>query len=277
MTTIEYNFHGMHLRGVRYGQGKPILALHGWLDNAASFSRLAPLIANGYSVDCWELMGHGHSDHLPHFAHYHFIDAIPRISGILQEFYERQPCIILGHSLGGAIASVMASLVPEQITHCIAIEGFGPITSPVEETWEQMHAYLRCQFEFHHSRHYESLEQAAQVRSKKTPIRFEDALLLCQRGMAKSEQGYMWSHDRRLVDPSPLKLTEPQVKAILEKISIPFCFIQADDGFRPDMLKMRYEYLQCPKEHHVLEGRHHIHMEQAEQIATIIKEFTQSS
>ena len=47
------------LRGLRWGRpgNTPILALHGWLDNAASFSRLAPLLLD-VDVVAIDLPGH---------------------------------------------------------------------------------------------------------------------------------------------------------------------------------------------------------------------------
>lgn len=271
----EYNFHGMILRCVRYGNpdNKKILAMHGWLDNSATFTKLAPMLEDEYCIDCWEFMGHGQSDHLPRSAHYHFIDVIPHFSGILQEFYQKEPCIVMGHSLGAAVATVMASLIPELITHCIAIEGLGPMTGTTEECWQQLHAYLKCQFKFTHNRQYESLEKAAEIKSIKTKIEYEDALLLCQRGMVMSEQGYVWQHDKRLSDPSPLKLTEEQVRTILSNIKVPTCLIQASDGFHGELFKQRSAFVTHKKVHYMLKGGHHIHMEQPEEVSKIIKDF----
>lgn len=54
---------GQKIAGICWneGQGLPILALHGWLDNAASFSLLAPLLS--HHVLAVDLPGHGLSDH----------------------------------------------------------------------------------------------------------------------------------------------------------------------------------------------------------------------
>ncbi|NIR25586.1 MAG: alpha/beta hydrolase, partial [Gammaproteobacteria bacterium] len=41
---------------------RPVLALHGWLDNAASFDALGELL-EGVQLVALELAGHGHSQH----------------------------------------------------------------------------------------------------------------------------------------------------------------------------------------------------------------------
>src|SRR3546814_5071589 len=57
----------------------PLLALHGWLDNAGSFPRLAPLLATEYQVIALDLPGHGHSDHLAAGARYHYLHYAPLV------------------------------------------------------------------------------------------------------------------------------------------------------------------------------------------------------
>lgn len=48
-----------HVSGKWYGNqdDQPILALHGWLDNAGSFDRLIPLLPQKFPVLCIDLPG----------------------------------------------------------------------------------------------------------------------------------------------------------------------------------------------------------------------------
>ena len=49
--------------------GVPVIALHGWLDNANSFARLAPKL-KGLRIIALDMAGHGHSGHRPPGAGY---------------------------------------------------------------------------------------------------------------------------------------------------------------------------------------------------------------
>ena len=54
----------------------PLLALHGWLDNAGSYARLAPLLATRFQLIALDLPGHGHADHVSVGAQYHYTDYV---------------------------------------------------------------------------------------------------------------------------------------------------------------------------------------------------------
>ena len=56
-----------HLSGPE--DGLPVIALHGWLDNANSFARLAPKL-DGLRIIALDMAGHGHSGHRPPGAGY---------------------------------------------------------------------------------------------------------------------------------------------------------------------------------------------------------------
>ena len=64
--TLEFDTGLVTIRAKRWGQegGIPTLCLHGFLDNAASFDRLAPKL-HGLDIVAMDFAGHGWSDHRP--------------------------------------------------------------------------------------------------------------------------------------------------------------------------------------------------------------------
>ena len=87
--------------------GIPVLALHGWLDNAASFDRLGPLL-DGCFVVAPDLVGHGRSSHRRHDSGYylweHAEDMLAVVDSLgLAHFH------VLAHGMGSGIASLLAA------------------------------------------------------------------------------------------------------------------------------------------------------------------------
>ncbi|MBC7990158.1 MAG: alpha/beta fold hydrolase [Luteimonas sp.] len=90
-----------------------VLALHGWLDNAASFVPLAQRL-DGIDLVAIDLPGHGASAHLPAGADYSFagtVNALLDIADALQ--WPR--FALLGHSMGAGIGSLLAAACPQRI------------------------------------------------------------------------------------------------------------------------------------------------------------------
>jgi pimeloyl-ACP methyl ester carboxylesterase len=113
----------LELEALEYGDpsAPAVLALHGWLDNAASFERLAPLIP-GVRLIALDLPGHGHSQHRPAGTWYHYIDYVSDVLAAADALgLER--FTLLGHSLGAATASVVAAARPERVEALWLIEG----------------------------------------------------------------------------------------------------------------------------------------------------------
>ncbi|MER2604098.1 MAG: alpha/beta fold hydrolase, partial [Candidatus Competibacter phosphatis] len=163
--------------------GVPVLALHGWLDNAASFDALAPLLPNTRLV-ALDLTGHGRSEHRPPGIHYHFVDFIPDVVAAADALgWDR--FALLGHSLGGGIASFVAATLPERIDRVAMIEGLGPPTSDpadgpanLRKTIQQMDALPRKRPPV-----YANLEAAIQARCEASGLSWAAATILVERGV----------------------------------------------------------------------------------------------
>ena len=85
---------------------EPMLAFHGWLDNAATFDNLAPLL-NQHRVISIDLPGHGFSQHRPVGSAYHFSDLIIDIIEVIDVLC-LEKVSLLGHSMGAGVASYLA-------------------------------------------------------------------------------------------------------------------------------------------------------------------------
>ncbi len=76
--------------------GVPILAFHGWLDNAATFDHLAPFLKE-FRLVSLDLPGHGLSDHRSAGSSYHFSDIIVDVLEVLTVLGWNR-FLLLGHS-----------------------------------------------------------------------------------------------------------------------------------------------------------------------------------
>lgn len=254
--------------------GLPVLALHGWLDNAASFDTLAPLLPELRLV-ALDLPGHGFSQHRPPGVYYHFVDYIADVVAAADALgWER--FALLGHSLGGGISSFVAGVAPERIIRVAMIEGFGPNSMKAEEspksTLKAM-AQMR-DFEQRPPPVYADLAEASKLRAANSGFSMEIATLLTARNVKPVASGVTWRSDPRLLFKSPLYLTEEQVLAFIAPIQAPALVICGASGYLPRRAHMAERYARVPHlEVKTLPGGHHLHMENPMAIADVLRGF----
>ncbi|MBA2652980.1 MAG: alpha/beta hydrolase [Tatlockia sp.] len=255
----------------------PMIALHGWLDNANSFDKLAPYLEKQFHLIAVDFPGHGHSSHLPEGCHYHFYDGIFNILEVIKALDLKQ-VHLLGHSMGACLASLIAAVVPEQILSMALIEGLGPFSNPESSACEQLAKYADkiCKAQNKKAKPYQSLEQAALARAERGYLAQEFVEILAERGLQEKEQAYYWRHDRRLLISSPLTMTEGQVLSCLQGIRAKSCLIWASKGFEynPELMQKRVEAVNNLQLYSI-EGGHHIHMEEPAAVADCLAEFYQ--
>ncbi len=243
--------------------GQPVLALHGWLDNAASFSKLAPLLTH-CRVIAPDMAGHGMSPHRGAGDPYLFIDYVPDVVAAA-EGLGWQRFSLLGHSMGAGIAVLLAGAFPERVRSLALIEGIGPLTGEPEAA----PAALRAAWEREQALadklppSYASFAEAVAARAAGgAGITHAAAELLCERGLERRGVRWYWRNDARLTLPSRLRMTEPQVLAFISKIEAPTLLIRAREGLQFDALKMRKRLATLGVTTVIeISGGHHLHLE----------------
>ncbi len=260
-----------HLYGPE--DGRPVIALHGWLDNAASFSRLAPLL-DGVRIVALDLPGHGLSDHRPPGAGYNIWDYAHDILQTAEQF-GWQRFSLLGHSLGGIVSVLLAGAMPERIERLALIDGVIPYTGEAESAPRKLGEALRALLAVERKRKpvYARFDQAVAARMKGVgAVSREAAERLAQRGLMPVPGGYTWRTDPRLMLPSPLRLTLAHAQAFAQRVECPTSLIIARQGLMTDAKVIEF-IDSLPFESHRLHGGHHLHLDDDEGAAAIAAVF----
>jgi len=241
----------------------PLLALHGWLDNAGSFARLAPLLAARCRVIALELPGHGHSDHLAAGASYRYLDYVQCVLAAV-DVLQLERYSLLGHSLGAGIAALVAATTPGRIKQLLLIEGLGPLGDDGSHTLQRFRdAFAPRGNHRKPLRVFHSIEQAASARSMVSGLPAELAQPIALRGLIETEGGWRWRSDPRLTHPSPVRLAESQIHALLRGIDAPTALLLAQPAtaYLPSTpMQARAACVPHITVTH-LDGGHHLHLE----------------
>jgi len=239
----------------------PLLALHGWLDNAGSFALLAPRLAAHYRVIALDLPGHGHSSHLPPGSNYHHLDYVGVVLATLDAL-QIECCTLLGHSLGAGVASLAAAAQPQRFERLLLIEGLGPLGDDGTQTLKRFRDAMAPRAS-KPLRRFRDIEQALQARSLVGGLEPELSRPIIERGLVESADGWHWRSDPRLTRPSAVRLAESQVQSLLRGITAPTRLLLADPAapyLPPGQMQARAA---CVPRIDVtrMAGGHHLHLE----------------
>jgi pimeloyl-ACP methyl ester carboxylesterase len=123
------------LRGLRHHlthwgpeSDSPFVFLHGWMDTGASFQFVVDSMSDDSSCVALDWRGFGQSEWEPNG--YWFPNYLADLDELLDVVSPQRPARLVGHSMGGNVASLYAGVRPERVARLVNIEGFGlPRTS----------------------------------------------------------------------------------------------------------------------------------------------------
>lgn len=277
---MHWRINDLSLAGLSWGHSgeKPLLALHGWLDNAASFAFLAPLLT-GYHVVALDLTGHGHSARRSADASYQIWDDLPEILGVLDAL-GWDTFDLMGHSRGAIISTLLASAFPERVRHLLLLDAVVPGAVAAEDFPEQMRASLQDKKRLlsRSNRVFPSVADAVASRTERG-LSLPAARVLVERNLRDCPGGVMWATDPRLRGASAVKLSDAHIRAVLGRLDMPtLLLLAADAGARVgDLLDYVRPYIvQLTTD--TIKGGHHFHMEaNVVKVAQTVKNFLSSA
>ena len=105
--------------------GPPLVLLHGTANRWQAFQSIIPELSARWKVYAPDFRGHGRSQHTNEYGFgYYLDDTVSFLKGVV-----KKPAVLFGHSLGGRVATKIASEYPETVKAIIL--GDSSLNEPV--------------------------------------------------------------------------------------------------------------------------------------------------
>mgnify|MGYP001823039022 CR=1 FL=1 len=270
--------NGLRMEALCWGdpQAHPLLCLHGWLDNAASFSLLGPLLT-GFHVVALDLSGHGHSSRRSSDATYQIWDDLPEIVGVADALgWDRFD--LMGHSRGGIISTLLASTLPQRVRRVVLLDAIAPQPVLASDFPVQLANFLHDKYRLlnRETRVFRTLEEGVRCRTD-VGLPPAAAQLLAERNLVPCENGFTWRTDPRLRGASAVKLTQEHIEAVLGGLVQPTLLLMSQGRIASNSALLNTATRQAQAlQVEEIAGGHHFHMEPGvDGIAQRIMQFLQ--
>ena len=279
-------------------QGKPILAVHGYLDNAASMDGLIPLLPlSEYNVVAIDLPGHGFSSHYAPGMTYRLSDALVALRRV-QIHFGWEKSNIIAHSMGAAIASWFAATFPEHVDRLAMIDlinvGPTPLQKQVRTTRKSLEKNIELNDKLSNTSDppaYTFLDACGRAFLANQFLHGTDSITrssvetMMSRGLRKvgvnknGEDLFTWTTDFRLRIPTPFTVVPEQVEHYAERIQCPLLIIKASDSpwyMSEEHAERILKIYSNNNPNYVfkkVEGGHHVHLNEPEKVGPLINKF----
>ena len=224
----------LEIRGMEYclnewgDDDAPLLFyLHGWADAGSTFQFVVDALESGWRVVAPDWRGFGRTAHAG--GPYWFPDYLADLHDILEHYSPDAPVRLIGHSMGGNIASLYAGSMPERVEAIVNVEGFGLPDSDPNDAPVRYRRWLEAQnaaVEFSVYPGYGNL--AGRIRSR-NPGMSEDRAEFVARQWAREDEGSVRLRaDPRHKLPNPILYRRAEAMACWRNICAPVLLVSGE-------------------------------------------------
>ena len=257
--------------------GPLILGLHGILEHGAAWDAVAqPLAAQGYRVVVPDQRGHGCSEHVGLGGTYQLLDYLADLDAIAPQLTD-QPFVLVGHSMGSAVAATFASVRLHEVAGLVLVE---PVL-PAENNDTDAIAQLTNHLDYlatppQHPLFKDAAVAAARLRRSTPSLSAAMALKMAERLTEPCNDGVQWRWDPRLqirtgLGFSGTAFSRSRYLQLLKQLQVPVTLVYGDasDFNKPEDLALQQAAL--PHAQRVtLPGEHNLPLDAPEALAATI-------
>ncbi len=261
----------------------PVLCLHGFMDHGLTFTWL--LEALQWQAEAWDARGFGQSEWLHRAAYYHFFDYLRDLRTWVTHTRQQtgaKQVLLLGHSMGGMIASLYAGIYPEDVAALINLEGWMIPERPVTDMPERLKKWLaQCEDLTPFAVHDDADAARERMLRQDPRLTSEQVKLLSEPILEFASSGVRWRHDplHRTRSPQPFRLD--QAVACWQHIRAPQLLIYGTESpilQLPDWdVRMAAFGVSDPERNVTLRAienaGHNVHLHQSRRVSEVIKDW----
>lgn len=279
--------HFQNVRGLRYHVrtwGDPrhpgLFLLHGWMDVSASFQFLVDALQRDWHVIAPDWRGFGLSAWA--CEGYWFPDYYADLDALLDLYQPGSPVNLVGHSMGGNIASTYAGLRPERIAKLATLEGIGMQRTEPDAAPKRVLKWMDALRDPPRFRSYASFDEVAQ-RLKRNNPRLSDAKaqFLARHWAGENSAGEVeMRSDPRHKAANPYLFRVDEALACWRRITAPTLLVTGRDSHIvawlkdvPDQLAERKAAFRDLREVELEDCGHMMHHDKPEELARLIEDF----
>lgn len=257
-----------------------LMMLHGWMDSSPSFQFTVDALAREWHVVAPDWRGYGRSDWLN--RRYWFADYYGDLDQLLDRYSPDVPARIVGHSMGGGVASIYGGARPERIAGVVMVDFLGLLPNAAHEAPERIAEWLDHLRKTPQLRSYETRELLAtwlmKFNARLTPAR---ARFLAEHNtMTQPDGQFSMACDPWHKVPSPNLYRLEEVMACWRAMTAPVMLVVADEGYvtqrfdkLPDELQRRLDCFAKLRVERIADCGHNVQHDRPEALAALIESF----
>jgi len=251
--------NGVKIHYIRTGGNKPpLILLHGLMTNGLCWTGLANILEKEYDVIMPDARGHGNSS-APDYG-YRYEDHANDVAGLINDL-RLPPPILLGHSMGGMTAAVVASRKPNLLRGLV-------LADPTFLNAKVQREVCDSDVADQHRRILKmTLDEVIADARNRHPNRSEETIELFSRARLQTSMAAF----------DVLTPPNPDYKMLMSAIDVPSLIIFGDKGVVSSVVAEELQYLNPRVQiEQIRKAGHSIHLDQPERFASVVGAFIAS-